>query len=373
MTRAHTTRTRRARTAVAMIVASLLGTTACSVGLESLPLPEPGVGGESYLLHATFENALNLPTKAKVKLAGADVGEVASMRVEEYSAIVTMRIADDVSVPVGTAAELRSATPLGDVFVSLQPPADTMGGAVLAPGDTIPLSSTAAAATIEEVLSTASILVNGGALRNFTKIIGGLGEAVGDRGDRLGVLVDESTRLAGLITARTAEIEESLTRTDRLIETLAERRSTIDEVMLAAGPALDVVAADTAQLLDLVGQVDRIGRQMERFPSVQGTDTRSTLADLDRIAEQLNAAATHPEASLPSVNRLLAPIMRVTNSTSANVDADLEQLVIGAVPAPGHSGDPGSRLPDETDWQAFVGTLTYTLMRLQKRLDGEGP
>ncbi|MEU5844474.1 MlaD family protein [Rhodococcus sp. NPDC047139] len=355
------------------IAASMLGTTACSSGLESLPLPEPGVGGDSYVLHAVFENALNLPTKAKVRLAGADVGEVASMQVEDYTAIVTMRIVDDVSVPVGTAAELRSATPLGDVFVSLQPPVDAVDGAALSPGDTIPLSSTAAAATIEGVLSTASVLVNGGALRNLTKIVDGLGEAVGGRGDRLAALVDESTRLAGLITARTAEIEESLTRTEGLIATLADRRASIDEVVLAARPALDVVAADTARILDLVGQIDRIGRQIERFPSVQGTDTRSTIADLDRIAEQLNVAATHPEASLNAVNRLLAPIMRVTNSTSANVDADLEQLVIGAVPSPGHSGDPGSRLPDETDWQAFVGTLTYTLMRLQNRLDGEGP
>lgn len=360
------------RIAVATIAAAVLGTTACSVGLERLPLPEPGVGGESYLLHAAFENALNLPTKAKVKLAGADVGEVASMRVEEYSAIVTMRIADDVAVPAGTAAELRSATPLGDVFVSLQPPSDTADGAVLAPGDTIPLPATAAAATIEEVLSTASVLVNGGVFRNLTKIVDGLGEAVGGRGDRLAALVDESTRLAGLITARSAEIEESMIRTDGLIATLTERRETIDEVMLAARPALDVVAADTSRILDVVAQVDRIGRQVGRFPSVQGTDTRSTLADLDRIAEQLNAAATHPEADLDAVNRLLAPIMRVTNSTSANVDADLEQLVLGALPSPGHSGDPGSRLPDETDRQAFVGTLTYTLMRLQKRLDGEG-
>lgn len=361
------------RVVLAGLTASTLVTSGCSIGLESLPLPEPGVGGASYPVHATFANALNLPTKAKVKLSGADVGEVAAMRVEEYAAVVTMRIAEDVVIPAGTTAELRSATPLGDVFVSLQPPEDlAAAGGALRAGDSIPLSATAAAATIEELLSTASILVNGGALRNFTKIVNGLGEAVGGRGDRLGELVNESTRLVSMISERSTEIEESLSRTDQLIATLTEQRSTIDDVLQAAKPALDVVAADTAQVLDLVTQVDRISRQMQRFPSVQGTDTRSMVADINRVAAELNAAATHPDASLAAVNRLLAPIMKITSSTSANVDADLEQLVIGAIPSPGHSGDPGSRIPDESDWQAFVGTLTHTLMRLQNRLDG-GP
>jgi len=324
--------------------AAVLVTSACSVGLEELPLPEPGVGGESYSLHATFENALNLPTKAKVKLSGADVGEVESMAVRDYTAVVTMRIAVGVVVEAGTTAELRSATPLGDVFVALQPPAEAATAAPLGDGDTIPLSSTSAAATIEELLSTASVLVNGGALRNFTKIVNGLGEAVGGRGDNLASLVNESTRLVGLIGQRTAEIEDSLVRTDQLIATIADR----------------------------FAQVDRISRQIQRFPAVQDTDTRSMVADINRIAAELNAAATHPEAELSAVNRLLAPIMKITSSTAANTDADLEQLIIGAVPVPGHAGDPGSRLPDETDWQAFVGTLTYTLMRLQGRLESGG-
>ena len=360
------------RMAVVGTGAAVLVTTACSVGLEDLPLPEPGVGGESYSLHATFENALNLPTKAKVKLSGADIGEVASMVVQDYAAVVTMRIASGVTVEAGTTAELRSATPLGDVFVALRPPPEATGATPLREGDTIPLSSTSAAATIEELLSTASVLVNGGALRNFTKIVNGLGEAVGGRGDNLANLVNESTRLLGLIARRTDEIEETLVRTDQLITTISERRSTIDDVVLAARPALDVVAAETSQVLDLVSQVDRISRQIQRFPAVQDTDTRSMIADINRIAAELNAAATDPEAELSAVNRLLAPIMKVTSSTAANTDADLEQLVIGSEPIPGHPGDPGSRLPDDTDWQAFVGTLTYTLTRLQGRLEAGG-
>ncbi|PWQ84242.1 mammalian cell entry protein, partial [Enterococcus faecium] len=66
--------------------------TGCSVGLDRIPLPAPSVGEQTYSIRATFANALNLPAKAKVRLSGADVGEVASMTAENYTAVVTLDI-----------------------------------------------------------------------------------------------------------------------------------------------------------------------------------------------------------------------------------------------------------------------------------------
>ena len=115
----------RGRAALAIGVAAVLVSSGCSTnGLASLPLPAPGLGSGGYTLTAVFANALNLPTKAKVKLAGADVGQVESMVARNYTAVTTLRIRDGVLLPRGSTAELRTATPLGDVFVALKPPAD---------------------------------------------------------------------------------------------------------------------------------------------------------------------------------------------------------------------------------------------------------
>ncbi|MGC7313272.1 MlaD family protein, partial [Mycobacteroides abscessus subsp. massiliense] len=85
----------------------------CSTnGLSSLPLPAPSAGRGGYALTALFTNALNLPDKAKVKLAGADIGYVESMMTRNYVAVVTLRIMDGVQLPIGSTAQLRSATPL---------------------------------------------------------------------------------------------------------------------------------------------------------------------------------------------------------------------------------------------------------------------
>ncbi|WP_083138222.1 MlaD family protein [Mycobacterium alsense] len=361
----------RAALAVVAAAATTCLATSCSAGLDSLPLPAPTAGTDTYPLTATFANALNLPAKAKVRVSGADVGEVESMTAENYTAVVTMRIDSAVRIPVGTTAELRSATPLGDVFVSLKPPAvGAPGGAVLRAGDRIPLQSTKSAATIEEVLSTSSLLVNGGAVRNLTKIVNGLGAALGGKGEKLGNLLDESNRLLGNLSARSVAIKRALTQTGDLAGTLAAQQRAIDDAIAAAGPAMGTIAANTNHIIDLIVQVNRITLQLVKFPSVRGVQSRSMMADLNRLSAELNDAANNPGASLPALNSMLGPMLKLTNATSAHVDIDLQDVAIGAFADLHHPADPGSRGPNWTDFRNFVGSLTYELIKLRDKFLG---
>ncbi|WP_109526177.1 MULTISPECIES: MlaD family protein [Nocardia] len=362
------TRDRRARV-IALAALALATSTACSVGLGDLPLPAPGGGSNSYTIHADFANALNLPAKAKVRLSGAEVGEVSAMAVRDYNAIVTMSIEKGVRLPLGTRAELRTATPLGDVFVSLTAPTDaTDATPILRDGDSIARDATAAAATIEELLTTASLLVNGGAIRNLTNIVNGLGRAVGDRGDHVAALIEQSTRVVQALAARSEDIRTTLAEIDRLTARLHEQAGTIDDLVFATGPALAVVKDNADQALALVRRVDEISGQLMRFPGLNGSE--GMVADINRIAAELNAAATDPHASVAAMNAMLGPVIAITNGTAASVDADGQDLAIGALPDVNHSGDPLSRIPDGSDWQAFVGTLTYTLLKLQAQITG---
>ncbi|WP_263993227.1 MlaD family protein, partial [Mycolicibacterium fallax] len=101
---------RRLRYLAALVTAVCVTVSGCATdGLASLPLPAPGVGSGGYRITAIFSNALNLPANAKVKLAGADVGQMDSMVARNYTAVTTLRIMDGVQLPVGSTAELRSA------------------------------------------------------------------------------------------------------------------------------------------------------------------------------------------------------------------------------------------------------------------------
>lgn len=364
-------RIRRLRyTALAAAAAILLA--GCSISLDRLPLPAPGLDESFYTLTATFTNALNLPTKAKVKLNGADVGQVESMTAHDFTALVTMQIRHDVELPVGTTAELRSATPMGDVFVAITPPSTpSPSGGILHDGATIPIEATSAAATIEEVLSRASVLVGGGALENLAHLVAALGEHSADRGERLAALITQTRQLLSSITARSDRIREVVAQANEVSALLAAQRASITDAVTAAGPAVEVIAENTGSILDLVDRVDVIARQLSRFPSIQGTNSGSIIEDIDLLAKGLNDAASNPEADLDALNSILDIVLKLTNGSSAHADIDIVQVAVGAVPDPGFRGTPGGRLPDGGDWTAFVGSLQHMLDRLGGRLNGQ--
>ena len=261
------------------MVAAAVVTSACATnGLASLPLPAPGLGSGGYTLTAVFSNALNLPMNAKVKLAGADVGQVESMVARNYTAVTTLRIRDGVLLPQGSTAELRTATPLGDVFVALKPPAeDPPNIPMLKSGDAITLDSTAAAATVESVLSSAAILVNGGAVRNFTNIINGFGKATGDQGQAFGNLIRKSNQLVGTLDTRSDQISGALTQLSRLADQLDYERvrcANSDLICREQG-----VWLEHRMLLGPRADVDDIGRAFEKVH-----EQRGALADWCRRA-----------------------------------------------------------------------------------------
>jgi virulence factor Mce-like protein len=366
----------RAKAAIAIGGAAILSSGCATNGLASLPLPAPGVGSGGYTLTAVFASALNLPMNAKVKLAGANVGDVQSMVARNYTAVVTLRVKDGVLLPKGSTAELRTATPLGDVFLSLRPPAQADPNApMLRDGDTIGLESTAAASTVESVLSSAAVLVNGGTVRNFTNIINGVGKATGDNGQAFGVLLRKTSHLLGTLDARTAQMSTALTELSGLADELDAKDRAITELVAAAGPGTDALASNTTQLSNLTVQVGDTARLLARFPTIGGTDTsgRSIIRDANTIAGAANDIAMSPDTSLLSLNRLLPPMIKATAGGAIAVRASVDKLVLGSIPDIGFPGDIGMHGPHRYNWNQFIGSLKYTLWRLQERVVGRGP
>lgn len=359
------------------VVTAAMVTAGCATnGLASLPLPAPGLGSGGYSLTAVFSNALNLPMNAKVKLAGADVGQLESMVARNYTAVTRLRIRDGVLLPRGSTAELRTATPLGDVFVALKPPADDPADTpLLRDGDTIGLDSTAAAATVESVLSSAAILVNGGAVRNFTNIINGFGKATGDQGQAFGDMIRKSNELLGTLDARSDQISHALTQLSHLADQLDAKNQTISELMTAASPATSALADNTSQLSSLAVQVGDTSRLLARFPSIGGTDTsgRSMIRDLNTIAGAANDVAMSPDTSWLSINRLIPALVKSTAGNSISVNVGVDKIMLGSLPDIGFPGDIGLHGPHHYNVNLLVGTLKYTLWRLQERVVGRGP
>lgn len=364
---------RRHLTATALLGALTVLSTACGITVDSLPLPAPGAGGKSYEIKAVFANALNLPTKAKVKLDGADIGEVETMKAQNYTAIVTMHIEDSVRLPVGTTAELRSATPIGDVFVGLTPPDNAATGTeMITDGYIIPLKTTAAASTIEDLLTRAALIVNGGSIRNITTLVNGLGQRLGGKGGRVGELIDHTRQLVSNLSARTESIRTALADTNALSITLQRQEDDINNAIAAASPALSVIGDNTGQIVELVNQLNRTTTQLEKFPVVKGTNGRSLSADVNLLAMDLNRASNNQSADLTFLLDSMPRVAKLTNGQAAHIYGDINKIVLGAAADPNNPKLDGSKVPDLTDIANIVGSLTYSLNRLKDKVIGPG-
>jgi virulence factor Mce-like protein len=363
--------------AVATAVGAALLTSGCATnGLGDLPLPAPGIGAGGYTLNAVFSNALNLPAHAKVKIAGADIGQLESMVARNYTAVTTLRIMDGARVPAGSTAELRSATPLGDVFVSIKPPTPVDPRApLLKDGDTIGLESTAAAATVESVLSSAALMVNGGAVANFTNFVNGAGKATGDQGQAFGNLINNTNSLLAKLNARSGDIESAMTETAALGDRLEEKNQALTDILTASGPATDVLAANTNQIADVVEQLGAVTDQLRRFPAIGGTDTsgRSVIMDLNTTAGAFNDVAVDPDTSMAALNRLMPPVLKSTMGQAISVRASIDRLILGSIPDGAFQGDLAFHGPKRYDWAKLAGSIKYALWRLQERVVGTGP
>jgi hypothetical protein len=135
------------------------------------------------------------------------------------------------------------------------------------------------------------------------------------------------------------------------------------------------MAENTTQVADLVSMVGDTAEQLRKFPSVAGTDTsgRSVIADANAIAKAWNDVALAPDASLYALNRLMPPLVKATSSNAISTRVSIDRLVLGSVPDIGFREDVGLHGPRRHNWRQMIGTLKYTLFRLQERIVGKGP
>ena len=146
--------------------------SACSIDPADLPIPGSYVAGDKYSLRIEFASVLNLPEKAKVIVEGVDAGVLDTVELVGSTAVATVDLSADVRLPTDTVAELRQSSILGEIYISLQPPADSSGagsssasgtgGPYLRDGDVIPVERTVPADNVEDVLRGLSNLVTGG-------------------------------------------------------------------------------------------------------------------------------------------------------------------------------------------------------------------
>ncbi|MGV9674343.1 MCE family protein [Nocardia sp. NPDC003482] len=305
-----TLRPRRALIALAASLGVLTTASGCGLTVDKLPLPKPGVSGDTYTVHAVFANALNLPDQAKVKIGGSDVGVVSHISTKNFQAVVDLTIRKDIELPAGTTAELRQATPLGDVFVAVSKPKTQPGGQLLKNGDTIAIEQTSAGATVEELLLSISMLFNGGGVAALGKLTAELNSVVGGRPDQLADLIRQMTSVTTSLHANSDRIDATLAGFSALTNTIEARHNELGQVADTLPGMIGTIAENNKQIGDLLTKVSTASNALGDYSATTGKQ----LGDLLDSVRTLMDALSHTRDSF-------APLLDAFHEIRPGIDS----------------------------------------------------
>ncbi|MGN2635133.1 MCE family protein [Nocardia takedensis] len=357
---------RARRMVVALAAVAAVGVSSgCGLSVESLPLPKPGQSGETYTLHAVFENALNLPDQAKVKIGGSDVGVVTGIKTKNFQAVVDMSISAEIELPEGSTAELRQATPLGDVFIAISRPKVEGGADLMADGDTFTLDQTSAGASVEELLVSVSMLFNGGGIASLTRLTSELDSIIGGRGDQLAHLITEMTGVVGSLNQNSAQIDSVLANFGALSTTIESRRNELGEVADTLPQMIGAVAENNKALGELLEKVSVTSAALGDYANTSSDQLSSLLTNLSSLMDALAATGDRFGYALDKLHELRPKVDASFRGRSLAVGGTLTSFDVGLITDPANS-----KFPDLVDLNDFVGSFIQVLQVVQGRVQG---
>ncbi|NRQ33976.1 MCE family protein [Nonomuraea sp. NN258] len=224
--------------------ALFLGLTVTLIVLITLQIARVSTG-DGYLLTATFDDVSGLNEGDQVKIAGAPVGQVDTIKVVNGRAEVTMEVRAEVRVPSDTEAAVRWRNAIGQRVVYLIP-----GTAAdrLAPGARIartasvvdigelvsdlgPLTRSLDADQINQLLTAASKSLKGNH-RNIPRLLDNVNDITGTLNERkrlIKQLLRDYATVTEVVAKRDKQIERLVDNLVVLSEAFADNRRLIDD------------------------------------------------------------------------------------------------------------------------------------------------
>ncbi|KAA1374759.1 MCE family protein [Aeromicrobium fastidiosum] len=294
---------RRGLRAAALTAAAAVALSGCGFSPYQLPLPGGAdVGDDPYSVKIAFRDVLDLVPQSAVRVNDIAVGKVTDIKLDGWTAMVTVKINRNAKLPDNAVATIRQTSLLGEKFVSLAPPTTGAVG-VLGNGDEIPLDRSGRNPEIEEVLGAASLLFNGGGLEKTNTIVRELNNALGGNEPEIRELLSTTSEFIGQLDQNKEALLTSLEKVNRLAIAANDQTDSITGALDELPEALRVVNGQRDELVGLLQSLDRLG---DVATGVIRTSKADTVADLKALVPTLTNLSRAGDDLATSTQALLS-------------------------------------------------------------------
>ena len=246
----------------ALVAACVFASSGCEWrGLNSLSLPgtstSEGGGTSSYTIHAQLPDVVVIQQNTRVRVADVNVGNVTKIEVQDWHALVTMRIDGNVHLPANSTAKVGQTSLLGSMHIELAPPTDEAPEGELEDGSVIPLSRASTYPTTEQTLASVSVLLNGGGLAQLQEINQAFAKALEGREDDMRSLLTQLDTFIAQLNDQTDDIITATERLNSLAGQVAANDQKVDRALTTIPKALAVLADSRTKLADAIDAVGK--------------------------------------------------------------------------------------------------------------------
>lgn len=377
MSRSLTSLRRRAR-AVAALMLGMVVLTGCDFDVYELPLPGGAdVGDNPIEVTVKFPDVLDLVPKSSVRVNDVAVGQVTSVKLDGYQAVVKLELRNDVDLPDNPVATIRQTSLLGEKFVSLATPS-TGGQGQLSDGDVI--ENGGRNPEVEEVLGALSLVLNGGGVAQLKTIASELNLALEGREDSAKSVLTQVESLVSQLATRKQDIVDAIDAINNLAVTARKHQSSIDLALEELPSALDSLDRQRGDLVAMLDGLTKLSDVGVRVIKATKTSTINSLEALNPILFNIAKAGddfvngfstflTYPFID-EAVGRDPAVAANLHMGDYVNLSIDL-QLDVGALEIPDLVCIPVNELPDSplddlVDLKNLCAGVTKTLQSCLK-------
>lgn len=244
---------------LATAMAGVIALTSCSFDPTRLPVPGSYSAPHTYKIRVEFSSVLNLPARAKVDSGGVQVGVLDRVELADATAVAYLDIDAAVALPQNTRVELRQSTVLGDIYVALITPTDR-AAISLHDGDTIPLSNTAPADNIEDVLRSVSSLVAGGALNTLQDTVISINKGFPQDPEELTRIQHKFAGALKDLASNQDTIDQILSSTENISANLKANATTFDRLVTEGPGKLNGLGSVTLNIVGVIIDGAVLGR-----------------------------------------------------------------------------------------------------------------
>lgn len=293
-----TTRPTRAPLAAAALVAVGGLVAGCTFdGVNEVALPGgTGTGDDAIEVIVELPDVGTLTPNSQVKVGDIAVGTVTEINAVDWHAEAVLSLEPEVDLPANAVASVGANTLLGASYVELAAPDRPKGE--LADGARIPLVRGSAYPSTEQVLSAASVTLNGGGLEQLSTITVELNRVLEGNNGAFGDLLPRLDEFLGTLDDQKDDIIATVRDLASVSKRYAGQRQIITRALDEIGPAVDALATERPDLTGALEALDGLADVV--VPLVR--DVREDLiADLENLQPVLDGILKAGDATVSAL------------------------------------------------------------------------